>query len=130
MEVAQRTLMRCPAWERLESRECTCLKAYFPKAAGLGGTQNSFRLSSSTPYYLAPYGSFKMKERTTLIHEADDTFDPAQLELHHDRLRIKSLKAAREDRIISSLYELPQEVIFSKSSRVKIRFNGTRYGQS
>lgn len=51
-----------------------------------------------------------MKERTTFVHGPGDPFDPKQLQLQNDTLTIKSLKAAREDRITLSLYELPQEV--------------------
>lgn len=54
-----------------------------------------------------------MKERVTFIHAADDAPKPSQLELNNDTLRIKSLKAAREQRLTFSLEELPEEVQLS-----------------
>lgn len=51
-----------------------------------------------------------MKERVTFIHRAEDAFDPKQLRLENDVLRLESLKAAREDQLTFSLSELPQEV--------------------
>ncbi|MCJ1382925.1 protease B nonderepressible form [Xylographa soralifera] len=51
-----------------------------------------------------------MRERITFVHGAEDDFDPSQLEVHNDSLYIKSLKAAREDRITFSIEELPQEI--------------------
>ncbi|KAL2036992.1 hypothetical protein N7G274_010277 [Stereocaulon virgatum] len=51
-----------------------------------------------------------MRERITFVHGAEDAFDPKQLQIQHDFFHIKSLKAAREDRVTASLYELPQEL--------------------
>lgn len=51
-----------------------------------------------------------MRERVTFIHAPDDAFDPKQLQLQNDSLLVKSLKAAREDKLTVGLYELPQEV--------------------
>ena len=51
-----------------------------------------------------------MRERITFVHGAEDDFDPSQLEVQNDSLYIKSLTAAREDRITFSFDELPQEV--------------------
>jgi len=51
-----------------------------------------------------------MRERITFVHGPEDAFDPKQLELRNGTLNVKSLKAAREDRLIFGLYELPQEV--------------------
>lgn len=52
-----------------------------------------------------------MRERITFVHGAEDAFDPKQLQIQEENsLHIKSLKAAREDRMTASLYELPQEV--------------------
>ena len=51
-----------------------------------------------------------MKERITFLHEAEDAFKPEQLRIEKETLYVKSLKAAREDRVTASLYELPQEV--------------------
>jgi len=51
-----------------------------------------------------------MKERITFVHGSEDAFNPKQLDLQKDSLQVRSLKAAREDRITLSLYELPQEV--------------------
>jgi len=55
-------------------------------------------------------GTLEMKERITFVHGSEDAFNPKQLELQKDSLQVRSLKAAREDRITLSLYELPQEV--------------------
>lgn len=52
-----------------------------------------------------------MRERVTFLHRRlDDTFDPSQLHLQNDSIRLTSLKAAREDKLTFGLYELPQEV--------------------
>ena len=51
-----------------------------------------------------------MRERITFAHGAEDAFKPEQLQIEKDTLYVKSLKAAREDRVTASLYELPQEV--------------------
>ena len=51
-----------------------------------------------------------MRERITFVHGAEDAFKPEQLQIEKDTLYVKSLKAAREDRVTASLYELPQEV--------------------
>ncbi|MCJ1388378.1 protease B nonderepressible form [Xylographa bjoerkii] len=51
-----------------------------------------------------------MRERITFVHGAEDDFDSSQLEVQNDSLYIKSLKAAREDRITFSFEELPQEL--------------------
>lgn len=51
-----------------------------------------------------------MQERITFVHGPEDPFDPKQLSLRDDTLHVQSLKAAREDRVTLSLYELPQEV--------------------
>ena len=51
-----------------------------------------------------------MRERITFVHGAEDAFNPEQLQINSDTLYVKSLKAAREDRVTASLYELPQEV--------------------
>ena len=56
-----------------------------------------------------------MKERITFVYGAEDAFNPEQLQLKSDTLYVKSLKAAREDRVTASLYELPQEVGESRS---------------
>ena len=51
-----------------------------------------------------------MRERITFVHGAENAFHPEQLQIQCDTLYVKSLKAAREDRVTASLYELPQEV--------------------
>ena len=56
-----------------------------------------------------------MKERITFVHEAEDAFKPEQLRIEKETLYVKSLKAAREDRVTASLYELPQEVGVSRN---------------
>lgn len=45
------------------------------------------------------------------MHGADDPFDPKQLRVESNTIHVKSFKAAREDRLTFSLYELPQEVL-------------------
>ena len=52
----------------------------------------------------------KMKERITFIQSSGDEFSPQQLQLQNGTLHVKTIKAAREDRLTFSLYELPQEV--------------------
>lgn len=51
-----------------------------------------------------------MSQRITFIHEANHPFDPSQISLQNETLRLNGLNAAREDRLTISLYELPQEV--------------------
>lgn len=59
-----------------------------------------------------------MKERVTFLNHQGQDFEPAQLQLQNDSLRLKSLKAARQDRITLGLDELPQEVhIYIQSLR-------------
>ena len=57
-----------------------------------------------------------MKERVTFLNHQGQDFDPAQLQLQNDSLRLKSLKAAREDRLTIGLDELPQEVYLQLQS--------------
>ena len=56
-----------------------------------------------------------MRERITFIHGSDDEFDPKQLKLSEDSVRIKDLAAAREDRWTFGFQELPQEACFMSS---------------
>lgn len=58
-----------------------------------------------------------MRERVTFLHHPNDAFDPKQLQLQNDTLRVKALKAAREDKLTLDLYELPQEVSSSKAQK-------------
>ena len=51
-----------------------------------------------------------MKRRVTFLYNLDSPFDPKQLEVDKTLLQIKSLKAAREERWTTSLYDWPQEV--------------------
>ena len=51
-----------------------------------------------------------MKDRVTFLNHPGQDFDPAQLQLQNYSLRLKSLKAARHDRLTLGLDELPQEV--------------------
>ena len=51
-----------------------------------------------------------MQERITFVHGAQDAFDPDQLVVTRDSVRISSLAAAREDRFTFSLHQLPEEV--------------------
>ena len=61
-----------------------------------------------------------MKERITFLHHADHAFDPKQLQLQKDSLRVKSLKAARQDRLTLGLDELPQEVSNSQAHKASL----------
>ena len=56
-----------------------------------------------------------MRRRVTLVHEPQNAVDPESLATIDGVLQIQGLKAAREERFIVGLYELPQEVriIFS-----------------
>ena len=54
-----------------------------------------------------------MRERITFVHGADDTFDPDQLNVDKETIQVRSLMAAREDRLTFSFSELPQEVLDS-----------------
>lgn len=58
-----------------------------------------------------------MKERITFVHPTTHVFHPQQLQLHNDSLHVKSLKAARQDRLTFGLDELPQEVSHSKAHK-------------
>ena len=51
-----------------------------------------------------------MRERITFVHGPQDPFDPTQLRVEKNGLRITALKAAREDRLTFAFQELPQEV--------------------
>jgi hypothetical protein len=51
-----------------------------------------------------------MKARITFVHDPEDAFDPAQLQIQNETLHVNNLKAAREVRITLGLQELPQEV--------------------
>lgn len=51
-----------------------------------------------------------MKRRITFLYDSDSTFDPQQLQVEKKSVQIKSLKAAREERWTTNLYDLPQEV--------------------
>ena len=54
--------------------------------------------------------SADMRERITFIHGAEEVFDPSQLKLEKNSLRLTELQAAREDRLTFGVDELPQEV--------------------
>ncbi len=47
------------------------------------------------------------------MHGPHDDFDPKQFRAEINAIHVKSLKAAREDRLTFSLYELPQEVLMA-----------------
>ena len=51
-----------------------------------------------------------MQERITFLHSTDHVLDAQQVQLENDSLHVKSLPAARQDRVRLSLDELPQEV--------------------
>lgn len=59
-----------------------------------------------------------MKERTTFLHSADDVLDLEQFELSPNSLQVKSLRAAREERLTFSLEDLPHEVRYLLSYRI------------
>ena len=52
-----------------------------------------------------------MRERITFVHAANGAFEPHQLNVKQEFVRVQSLKAAREDRLTISISELPQEVL-------------------
>lgn len=51
-----------------------------------------------------------MRRRVTFVHEPQDALDPEGLAPINGALKIQGLKAAREERLLVGLYELPQEV--------------------
>lgn len=58
-----------------------------------------------------------MRERITFVHSPGDALDPKQIQLQNDTLRLRSFKAAREDKLTLGLYELPQEVSSSNTQK-------------
>jgi len=70
-----------------------------------------------------------MRQRTTFVHDPNDTFDPKQLHVQSDSIHVKSLKAAREDRLTLGLYELPQEVMVKMFTFVSMVTHSTSYGE-
>ena len=56
-----------------------------------------------------------MHERITFLHGTDHVLDAQQIQMDNDSLRVKSLPAARQDRVRLSLDELPQEVSHPKA---------------
>lgn len=52
----------------------------------------------------------EMKNRVTFIHSSHEVLEPGQLDVGAHSVRVRSLKAAREERLTISLDELPQEV--------------------
>ena len=52
-----------------------------------------------------------MRERITFVHGAEAAFDPEQLKVDKEAVRVQALKASREDRLTFSISELPQEVL-------------------
>lgn len=51
-----------------------------------------------------------MRRRVTFIHPKDHQVDQETIPIAEGAVHVQKLRAAREDRIIASLYELPQEV--------------------
>ncbi|KAL9128667.1 MAG: hypothetical protein Q9217_002695 [Psora testacea] len=64
----------------------------------------------------------RMRRRVTFIHDKEDAIDPSEYEISSDSLQIRGLKAAREDRWTASLYELPQEEVYTKPAVQSERF--------
>ncbi|KAL8945351.1 MAG: hypothetical protein Q9211_000121 [Gyalolechia sp. 1 TL-2023] len=54
-----------------------------------------------------------MKERITFVQPPAGDFSPEQLAVSTDALQVKSLKAAREDRLTFGVEELPHQVRWS-----------------
>jgi hypothetical protein len=54
-----------------------------------------------------------MRKRITFISPPDSSLHPDQFRLENDTLHLKSLYAAREDRLTFGYQELPQEVSLS-----------------
>jgi hypothetical protein len=52
-----------------------------------------------------------MRQRSTFVHDPALDIDPRQLQLAGNVLKIRALKAAREERLTVGFNELPQEVI-------------------
>ena len=52
-----------------------------------------------------------MRRRSTFVHDPALDIDPRQLQLAGNVLKIRELKAAREERLTVGFDELPQEVI-------------------
>ena len=61
-----------------------------------------------------------MRERITFVHGAEAAFDPKQLKVGKEEVRVKALKASREDRLTFSISELPQEVLRRIAGLTKI----------
>lgn len=60
-----------------------------------------------------------MKERITFFPNEEDPYEPDQLHVKPTTLRVRSLKAAREDRLTFAFQELPQEVEeFAEPARI------------
>lgn len=70
-----------------------------------------------------------MRQRTTFVHDPNDTFDPKQLHVQSDSIHVKSLKAAREDRLTLGLYELPQKVLVKMITFVLMATDFISYGE-
>ena len=68
-------------------------------------TRDSVNLSQAQDVSLGT-----MKRRITFIYDPDSPFDPKQLEIEKKRLKLSSLKAAREEQWTTNIYDLPQEV--------------------
>ncbi len=52
-----------------------------------------------------------MRQRVTFVHGAEDDFDPSQIQVNNETLRLRSLKGVREDRITLGSKQIPQEVV-------------------
>lgn len=65
-----------------------------------------------------------MRQRITFVHEPQDGIDPKSISIHTNTLSVTGLKAAREDQIILSLDELPQDlrVALSQTKELHIRY--------
>ena len=57
-----------------------------------------------------------MRRRITFVHDANDDFDQDQIEVDETSIRLRALKAAREDRLTFGFDELPFEACFDHVS--------------
>lgn len=107
---------------------------------GFGKYQNSIlkdlrrTLDSQCPNRLPqfPHASMRapqssMRERITFVHGAEAAFDPKQLKVDKEAVRVQSLKASREDRLTFSISELPQEVLHHNAGRLQNPADSSSY---
>ncbi|KAF3482393.1 pbn1 [Arthroderma uncinatum] len=69
-----------------------------------------------------------MKTRLTYIYEGDNEFEPTQTALNDTALSLRSLKAAKQERILFDYTELPHEIrqVLKKCRDLRIRWASER----